>query len=284
MVTVYDEPFADSSHIPTFVISQFARRYVKVVLSGDGGDELLGGYSRYIALAASERVRGSALGWMLLRALSRVSRERVRALHHGSVALGLAYRWSDLAVRSAMCQVNIGAAQRRALWGGRRPAGETSSDGFVTLPDTSVSGLNRAFHFDLTCYLPGDILVKVDRAAMAHGLETRAPFLDRDLAEFVLRLPASLKVSDYDLKIVFRAACADLWPEIVRRRGKQGFGAPYVRWLTLPEVRALTRRVFAAHGPLRALLPGLPKNPPPNYATWTLLTLGLWLERHECAW
>jgi asparagine synthase (glutamine-hydrolysing) len=284
MAQVYDEPFADSSHIPTYLICGFARRHVKVVLSGDGGDEMFGGYGRYLALAASETLGSSILMWYGLRALSRLLRERVAALHTYSVAAGMAYRWSDPAVRCAMSQVSIREPQRRSLWGKSRHLASPQHKTFVALPEAALTGLNRAFHFDLTCYLPGDILVKVDRAAMAHGLETRAPFLDRDLAEFVLRLPPGLKVRDRQTKILFRKACESLWPETIRLRRKQGFGGPYGRWFQRPDVQGLFRRVTRRNGPLRALLPGLSVQPlPPTYATWILLTLGLWLENNQNA-
>jgi Asparagine synthase (glutamine-hydrolyzing) len=182
-------------------------------------------------------------------------------------------------LRAAMNQVYLSSARRAELWGSRgRPAFDVAGHDAAG-PD--VEGLNRAFYFDLTTYLPGDILVKVDRASMAHGLETRAPFLDRDLAEFALSLPARLKTDDTGrTKIVLRRACERDWPDEVRSRPKQGFGAPYRRWLQRNDVRALVGRVFRPDGPLRTLLPGLPASPAGvTYETWTLLTLGLWLER-----
>ena len=277
MAAVYDEPFADSSAIPTYLISKFARRFVKVVLSGDGGDEMLGGYQWYPMLALSEEVGGSRAEWIILRAISRALRERAGGLYRRSVAVGLSARWPDMWKRAAMNQVYLADRRRRELWGdGRAPRDNGVAD---VAPDT-VEGLNRAFYFDLTTYLPGDILVKVDRASMAHGLETRAPFLDRDLAEFALSLPPSLKADSRGrTKIVLRQACERDWPEEVRTRPKQGFGAPYARWLDKPDVQALVARVFRAGGPLRALLPGIPASPRPrSYETWMFLTLGLWLE------
>src|SRR5207247_6236169 len=98
-------------------------------------------------------------------------------------------------------------------------------------PGGELQGFDRATDFDIRCYLPGDILVKVDRAAMAHGLETRAPFLDVDLVEFVLNLPARLRFKGDSLKYFLRQACDDLWPESVRARPKQGFGAPIWSWM-----------------------------------------------------
>lgn len=279
MTDVYDEPFADSSSIPTYLISQFAREHVKVVLSGDGGDELFGGYNWYPLLSLSQTIAASRAQWILLRALSRALRDRVRPLYRRSVAAGLAGRWPDMWLRSAMSQVYIPARRRAKLWG---PPAEHRFDIPVSGgADGTVEGLNRAFYFDLTTYLPGDILVKVDRASMAHGLETRAPFLDRDLAEFALSIPAALKVdSQGSTKIVLRHACEQYWPPEVRFRQKQGFGAPYRRWLRRPDVRALLARTFREGGPLRKLLRGLPSGSPSDtYETWTLLVLGLWLDR-----
>ena len=143
--------------------------------------------------------------------------------------------------------------------------------------------MDEILYFDLVSFLPGDILVKVDRAAMAHGLETRAPFLDRDLVEFTLSLPATLKVRDDETKIVFKRACAQYWPKQLHNRGKQGFAAPFQIWLGFPEVAALVRRVLSEGSPLRELLPGIStaQQEKRNYETWTLLTLGLWLERRK---
>jgi asparagine synthase (glutamine-hydrolysing) len=276
---VYDEPFADSSSIPTYLISKFARQHVKVVLSGDGGDEMFGGYNWYPMLALSEKVVGSHVAWFVLRAVSRAIRERVRALHLRSVAVGLSARWPDMWLRAAMNQVYLSSARRAELWGVPRP--QTFDVAHNDVADAAIEGLNRAFYFDVTTYLPGDILVKVDRASMAHGLETRAPFLDRDLAEFALSLPASLKVDAAGrTKIVLREACGGFWPDEVRKRDKQGFGAPYRRWLQRADVRALVARIFRRGGALRTLLPGIgDATPGATYETWTLLTLGLWLER-----
>jgi asparagine synthase (glutamine-hydrolysing) len=125
--------------------------------------------------------------------------------------------------------------------------------------------------------------VKVDRAAMAHGLETRAPFLDRDLAEFALSLPISLKIDESNTKVLLQEACARYWPKELQGRGKQGFGSPVGVWLSMPGVRELTERVFSAGSPLRALLPGIDEMHARrrDYKTWILLTLGLWLESNR---
>ena len=263
MADVYDEPFGDSSNIPTYLVAKYARRHVKVVLCGDGGDEIFGGYSWYAPLLDSPDSGLSADGdWW--------------ARHVGG-ATGL-------------------LADRSNLWGpGRQPpAAEVLRQRYR--PGHELRGMDRASHFDLECYLPGDILTKVDRAAMAHGLETRCPFLDAELVEFVLGLPWWLRFArrdgggaPYTLKHLLHAACQDLWPVSVRGRGKQGFGAPVRHWLQVPAVAELWGRVTRRDGPLAALLPGvgdaavLDSLRPQR--RWALLCLGLWLEgqgRSEC--
>jgi asparagine synthase (glutamine-hydrolysing) len=283
MAEVYDEPFADSSHIPTYMISEFARRHVKVALSGDGGDEMFGGYGWYAPIAMSEQVSGSIFKWAVLRAASRALRERHAALRTYSIAVGLAARWDDVWKRTLIWHLYMNAKERRRLWGHLATEVVPFEAGESFYPPVDTIGLNRGFYFDLACYLPGDILVKVDRASMAHGLETRAPFLDKDVVEFALSLPANLKVSDNEQKLALRAACSDFWPEEVRSRGKQGFGSPYIAWLRLPTMQPVLDAVFESGSSLRRFLPGLAgsQRDEATYKTWILVTLGLWLERHQ---
>ena len=281
MAGIYDEPFADTSNIPTFLISRFAKQHVKVVLSGDGGDELFGGYWWYAPLARSETLSPSYLKWMVLRLFATAFSRGDQNLQRHAVAQGWATRYQDMWTRDVMANVVFRPRERLQLWGGRRRGSELYQPGDYYKPLPSTSGMNRGFYFDLTSYLPGDILVKVDRAAMANGLETRAPFLDRDLAEFALSLPASTKVRGDETKIVLRHACERYWPDELRGRGKQGFGAPTSAWLSLPGVQALWARVLSEKSSLRRLLPGLkpPLGPRAAYQSWVLLVLGLWLER-----
>ena len=261
---VYDEPFGDSSNIPTFLVAEFARREVKVVLSGDGGDEIFGGYEWYRPLLDAEASRGGP---------------DVYTRHLGTA--------------TAL------STDRSVLWSNSTPP--PPPDSAVRdchRPSNGIEGIDRAAAFDVGCYLPGDILTKVDRAAMAHGLETRSPFLDVELAEFVLGLPWQLRFADVPgeetpagrprrLKGLLRAACQDLWPDSVRGRGKQGFGAPVRHWLQRPDVNALWERVTRASSALAAVLPGVRSESVREslrpQRKWTLLCLGLWLERRaEC--
>ncbi len=279
MAEVYDEPFMDPSHVPTFVVSQLAREKVKVVLTGDGADELFGGYAWYTLLAMSAQIPASVLLWITLRSASKLVADRHRPLARYSRALGMAVRWPDLWDRYVTYRSVFKEDERRSLLG---VASDEPFPGPYYQPGGDAAGLDRVFHFDLRCFLPGDILVKVDRAAMAHGLETRAPFLDRDLVEFALSMPPALKVDAQETKRLFKHALARYWPEAVRRRSKQGFAAPCEVWLARSDVRALVRRVFAPGSPLRRLLPGITRDMGGrrDQKTWCLLNLGLWLERH----
>lgn len=281
MAEVYDEPFMDPSHVPTFVLSEFARRRVKVALTGDGADELYGGYAWYPLVALSTTVPSSAVAWFVLRATSRLLADRYRSLSTYSRAMGMAVRWPDAWRRYVRYRQVFSDAERRALFAGNDAGVQTFPNDFFR-PDDDIAGLNRALHFDLTAFLPGDILVKVDRAAMAHGLETRAPFLDRELVEFALSLPPTLKVDARQTKILFKQALAPLWPEAIRTRPKQGFAGPFAPWLRRDDVQRAVQRVLNAASPLSQLLPGIDRRRVrmSPQRTWSLLTLGLWLERH----
>jgi asparagine synthase (glutamine-hydrolysing) len=153
--------------------------------------------------------------------------------------------------------------------------------------------MNRAFWFDLTSYLPGDILVKVDRASMAVGLEARCPLLDPELIEFALTLPMSLKLRGQEGKYIFKRAFSELWPEAVRGRAKHGFGGPEAAWLRRNDVRSIVERVVTGpDSPLgnwfnldeirgRTQSHYLSRTGFSSSQLWSLLTLGLWLERWQ---
>ena len=276
MSIVYDEPFADSSNIPTYLLADFAGRQVKVCLSGDGGDEIFGGYSWYHLLLKPVESKPQAtealLKKMILNSLKLAS------------SLFLQNKNSDLWEE----RLQIGTLfpiDRRNLWQGKyTPADSIGYLRSCYKPDDTVTGMDRVTGFDVNCYLPGDILVKVDRAALAHGLESRAPFLDVELAEFVLGLPWQLRFRDPNkLKYLLRATSQHLWPKNIRSRSKQGFGAPIDHWVERSDVRERAERVLQPASPLRNLLTGLNKNiyeSAPAAQKWTLLCLGLWLENH----
>jgi asparagine synthase (glutamine-hydrolysing) len=293
MADVYDEPLADSSNIPTYLVAEFARQHVKVVLSGDGGDELFGGYAWYELL-----LRGP-LGGRIASTQAAIGTPRSSKRPLKEAALSL-WRRRGIAVPSYLSSkrnrasldlwglhltnATLLGADTSMLWRGRLQATETEQHlRSLYSPRENLTGMDVPTFFDVLCYLPGDILAKVDRAAMAHGLETRAPFLDVDLVEFVWNLPWQVRFQDPGaLKYLLRASSAQLWPKSVQRRSKQGFGAPVQNWIRRADVQALVARAFTQGSPADFLLPGARSELPvlPAQRQWTLLCLGLWLERH----
>lgn len=293
MAQVYDEPFADSSNIPTYLMCGFARRSVKVALAGDGGDEVFGGYAWYLHLLrngpdgpeaplAIRKLRALALRVLAKPGLP-VARLRDDAVNACSPEV---LRYPDLWERH-YAWASFFKRDRAALWGGNAPDFEPVFRQDYA-PPAGLRGMDRATDLDIRCYLPGDILVKVDRAAMAHSLEVRAPFLDVDLVQFVLGLPWRIRFKGGELKPLLKEACGSLWPKELAGREKQGFGGPIAHWIRRPEVLHLIRRVTSPGSPLLSLLPGAaavldgtdgPRLPwEEAQFRWGLLCLGLWLE------
>ena len=235
----YGEPFADSSCLPTFAVSSLARQRVTVALTGDGGDELFCGYRRYLSVALEERLRAAA-GPLRAAARSRMMnrlllRARRKALA-GDLARSRDCRDLDLRHLYLSRLAVLGQEQEQALL---RPelreqlAG--SSPGRVVLGAIDASDgetlAERCAHADATTYLPDDILVKVDVASMAYGLECRAPLLDHVLAEYVAGLPFAFKMNRWRRKAVLKEAVARRLPRSVLNRKKRGFLVPLQSWL-----------------------------------------------------
>jgi len=232
----FDEPFADSSAVPTYYVSKAARELVTVALSGDGGDELWAGYSRYRVERWEHRVRATlgpartAAGW-LGRALP-LSVKGARALRHLAYAPDQAY-----ALKHAYGMFEPDAKAR--LYSADFAAETAAADTFTMFRDiyrrcTSSDPVDRALYTDVHTYLVDDILTKVDRMSMAVSLEAREPLLDHKLLEFAASVPTSLKLRDGRSKYLLRKALARRIPaEIVERR-KHGFEAPIAEWLRGP--------------------------------------------------
>ena len=222
----YDEPFADSSSIPTYLISRAARQHVKVILTGDGGDELLAGYEGYA------RLRGYSGNRWLSKA-ARLADAAVGSLTNVSLldrlyplpcAGAAELHWRDL-------RSTFNATQLAGLLGATAVS-DAATFGKPSLPLAGTDPLSRSFEFDLNYYLPDDLLKKVDLASMASSLECRAPLLDHSLVELCLRIPAIEKVRGGIDKVVLREAMRPHLPEAILRREKQGFGAPLAHWLS----------------------------------------------------
>jgi asparagine synthase (glutamine-hydrolysing) len=248
--TLYDEPFADSSQIPTFLVSQLARRDVTVSLSGDAGDELFAGYNTYFwglrvwnhigwmprslrALSAGGLTMLSPASW---EALFRII-ERILPKHFRQRNLGLKLRTiADLL--SADCGETL---YRAILTYWEAPASLVigASEPLTPLTDRTQWGhlpdlLGRMMYTDARMYLPDDILVKVDRASMGVSLEARVPLLDHRVAEFAWQLPVSMKIRDGRGKWILRQVLSRYVPTGLIDRPKMGFGVPIDTWLRGP--------------------------------------------------
>jgi asparagine synthase (glutamine-hydrolysing) len=282
MADIYDEPFADSSCIPTYLISRLAKKYVTVALTGDGGDELLGGYGRYKSLLAAEENDYGPFG------LQKYYLAKIAA----KLKINNDYRRNAYYHQGALLKNKFSSTAAAAAW----------QNSYFKDEDIKNFGLGRLatkedYHFpehdrvdyglrmDLENYMPGDILVKTDRAAMASALELRAPFLDVDFASFCISLPYSFKVSKTEDKIIMRRACGDAWTESIRKRSKQGFGAPVEEWLKIPAVADLKERFLA--DPAKKIFKIIPFARTrkyllsDSYQTWILLTLAIWMEKYD---
>lgn len=241
----YDEPFGDNSNVPTYLIAQKAREHLKVVLTGDGGDEIFGGYAWYRPLCWAEKnPRPSYWRWMAARILARTARTLQlpmgERLEERNIGIGMSRR-GDSVLSSHVRQMSLCDDAVLEGFGLGDSIPEIDSwDQPMALGD----GLPAAMNFDVQTFMAGDILTKVDRASMAHGLELRAPFLDVALAEFALSLPGNFRVTTNEEKRILRAAFSSMWPREIRSRRKQGFGAPVGQWLSSPELIDLCRETI----------------------------------------
>jgi asparagine synthase (glutamine-hydrolysing) len=290
IVDAFDEPFADSSALPTYLVSRLAASHVKVALSGEGGDELFGGYYTYVADLLAPRVAP----------IARIARPFVERLPTSTAKVSFDYKAKRF-VRAAHLpplERHLGwkeifsAAERDALL---RPDRRGSLDP-VSVYRTRYAGsagatpLARLQDVDIGVYLADDLLVKVDRASMAHSLETRVPFLDPVVAEFAMALPDRHKVRGFTQKRLLRDAVRPLLPDEVRKAKKQGFSIPLAAWIRGP-LRPLVRDYLSADTLRRqgflepAVVEGLVERHEAGQADlgrqiWNLLVFTLWYERY----
>jgi asparagine synthase (glutamine-hydrolysing) len=241
----FDEPFGDSSALPAYAVCGLAARRVKVVLSGEGGDELFGGYHTYVADLLAPRLAPVARGLrpfveLLPSSSARVSfdykaKRFVRAAH--LPPLERHHGWKEIFSEDA--RAALLAPERR---GSRDPLAPLRARYAET---EGCEPLARLQDVDLGTYLVDDLLVKTDRASMTHSLEARVPFLDEVVAELALALPTSLKVRGLAKKRLLRATAATILPPQVTRGRKRGFSIPAAAWLRR-ELEPFARDVLAA--------------------------------------
>ncbi len=240
LVVHLDEPFADVSLFPTYLVSQIAREHVTVVLSGDGGDELFGGYDAYAADAVARQMRRvvpneaipALAGLTAMFPPTEKKKGLVNTLQRFMEGVAEAptgiehYRWMTF----------LNPAAKRTLYTSSLRDDLAGSDVYGPVRECLASAgtddvLNRQLYTDLCIYLADDILVKVDRMSMATSLETRAPFLDVDVMELAFSMPGRLKIRGTERKYVLKHAVRDLIPESVLTRKKEGFSIPMKTWL-----------------------------------------------------
>ncbi len=295
----YDEPFADSSSIPTFLVSRMAARHVKVVLSGDGGDEAFGGYARYAQDLWEAAFRARLPGSVRRGPIAAASRLWPRAdwlprplrlktvLTNLSLPPGEAYANSLMGCREPVRRRLLSADVRARLSQERidSPLVEAYSHN-----GTEVDALRAMIEADVAVTLPDDYLVKVDRASMANGLEVRPPLLDHELLELTIGMPSKLKIRGRRTKWLFKQAFADALPSEVITGPKHGFEIPLDSWLRQPLREVFESAVLARNAAVsdlidqdyarelyRAHLAGTARN---GQTLWTVLVLARWAERY----
>jgi asparagine synthase (glutamine-hydrolysing) len=288
LADAFDEPFADSSALPTYLVSQLAAAHVKVALSGEGGDELFGGYYTYSADLMADR----------LAPLARAARPLVEALPSSSRKASLDYRAKRF-VRAAHLPPlerhhgwkEIFSADARSELTGRRAAFDPVDVYRRRYAETAgAPQLARLQDVDFGVYLVDDLLVKTDRASMAHSLEARVPFLDPLVTNLAFALPTRLKVRGLAKKVLLRKAVAPLVPREVVHGRKRGFSIPAAAWLR-GELEPFARETLSAENlrrqgffrpePVTRLIDEHAAGQEDwSRQLWGLLAFTLWYERH----
>jgi asparagine synthase (glutamine-hydrolysing) len=292
LVWHYGEPFADSSALPTYFLSRLARRHVTVALSGDGGDEFFMGYGRYKTCMDMEWIGG--VPRPLRRAAGRIADAMPEGLARRRYFRGarrlLKLASDDPASRYEFTIMSFQDSDKREAYGEALAPYLGASSVRLLDPyfDAAPDLPSGAAWADIHTYLPDDILVKVDIAAMAHGLETRPPFLDPDLMEWAAALPPDVKTRDGALKRILKDAARGLLPDEVIDRPKMGFGVPLDIWFqrqfeglardALLSDSARARGLFKPDYVERVLSDHASGRQLHHTRIWTLLMLELWFQ------
>jgi len=296
---VYDEPFADSSQIPTYLVSKLAKSEVSVSLSGDGGDEFFGGYNRYV-LGAQKWDSLSKIPRFIRRRLGSAAEKVSPETWDRLFDRGSRFLPDSLNLRLPGDKIHkaarvIGSENSRELYRNLTsvidPRGISSRDQELTLEYDDNWPLesdlaHQMMALDTLTYLPGDILVKMDRASMAHSLESRMPFLDHRIIEFAWRLPMPLKINGSESKWILRALLQRNVPSQIFERPKMGFGIPLGTWLRGPlrewaeellEPSALARDGFFNVASVQNLWQGhLENKKNSQHGLWNILMFQAW--------
>ncbi|MCW3043389.1 MAG: hypothetical protein JWL57_1547 [Actinobacteria bacterium] len=286
----YDEPFADSSAVPSFSLAEMARRHVVVALNGDGGDESFGGYDRYVAQRLAARIHVGD-------SVARVGRRAVAALPSGQhrssmrrVKRFLNFSLTPPATRYAEVVAAFTNADKEQLYSDEMWEAIGGLDAYDLLTgvfsdSAATDPADAAMDVDVQTYLPGDLLVKMDIATMANSLEARSPLLDHKVMEFAASLPADMKIRGRTSKWLLKQAGRGWIPDAVLDRPKMGFGVPVAAWLrnelrdlvhdALTDVTARGRPYFEP-ATVDRLLEEHDSGADHGAKLWTLLCFELW--------
>ena len=242
LARLYDEPYADSSAIPTYRVCQLARKHVTVALSGDGGDETFGGYRRYRLHLMEERMRSalpSAIRQPLFGLLGRVYPKadwapralRAKTTFEGMARTSVEAYFHSVSILRDPMRAQLFSDQFKSAIAGYNARQVFDDHASRAATDDPLALIQ---YLDLKTYLVGDINTKVDRASMAHALEVREPLMDHEIVEWLATLPSSLKVRGQEGKYLFKKAMEPLLPQDVLYRPKMGFSVPLARWFRGP--------------------------------------------------
>jgi asparagine synthase (glutamine-hydrolysing) len=280
---ILDQPFADSSIVPTYLLAKFARENLIVALGGDGGDEVFGGYDRYLATPVLQTLNPflglARIGLNLVGDPSVGNARKVnRIVSQLSSKASLAARYSSILSLSQpqelrdLLNPSMYSSAAESIYMNKFSTGKTSS-------------FNRMIRSDLSAYLPGDLLVKVDLATMANSLELRSPMLDVDVVEWGLSLPRSYKIKGFETKHILKDVARSLVPAELIDRPKMGFGIPRAEWLrtgmrellldTLTDTTASQRGWFT-QSKVKELLKAHMDGQDRDNILWPILMLELW--------
>ena len=287
LIEHFDEPFADSSAIPTWYVSEMARRHVTVVLSGDGGDELFGGYDRYIP-----HPRVAQFDRLALPGMREAAGRLWPLLPHGARGKNFLRHVSrDMEGRYIDSVAFFQADERRTLYSPdvRRALDRWNSEDTVASRFARFASLpphSRMMRFDFETYLPEDVLTKVDRMSMAHSIESRVPLLDNEVIDFAASLPTAFKIHNGRRKHVLKESAKTLLPPGILDRKKQGFGVPLGAWFrggltdvfsdVLSSPRTRQRGYFEPAFIDRLVQEHLSGKRDHNLRLWQLLVFELW--------
>ncbi len=297
LVRQYEEPFADSSALPTYLVSKLTREHVTVALNGDGGDENFAGYGRYSVLKFS--VLYDIVG--PLHALIVLPITKLAASVFRTTFFDRVYRFAkSLSQSYAYRYVNylayFSGEMKAELYTPAFKEKTAALDSYRIVADrfkeaSSKNKTEQAVYADFMTYLPGDLMTKVDIASMAVSLEGRSPFLDHELLELTAKIPFSLKLKGWnDKKYILKEALRGIVPDEVMFRPKMGFGIPIHKWFrgelkeyareTLLSDKALSRNLFRREALEKLLAEHCATQVDYGYHIWALITLELWFQEY----